>query len=96
MSDVVVTLSGVVSLGEMAGKTADQLIDLALAHWNVPRESVESPFVTIHDRSTNKLNPLQGDDSIGTLASDAVVRVVLPLRNTPVEVVGSKQYLVEG
>ena len=96
MSDIVVNLSGVIRLDQMEGRTADQLIDLALATWNVPKESVDAPFVTIHSRATNRHNPLQGTDVLGKLSAEDVVRVVLPLKSSPYEAMDSKQYLVEG
>lgn len=96
MSDVVVTLSGVISMEDMEGKTADQLINLAMAHWNMPKESVDAPFVTIHNRKTNRYNPLQGTDTISGLGEEDVIRVVLPLKAGKIESESTKQYLVEG
>ncbi len=95
MNDIVVTLSGVISMKDMEGKTAEQLIGLAMAHWNIPKESIDAPFVTIHSKITNKHNPLQGSDVISGIGEDDVIRVILPLEAGKVEVDSTKQYLVE-
>jgi len=97
MNDMVVTLSGVLSVGEMQGRTADQLVNTALAHWNIPRESVEAPFVTVHHRASNKYSePLQGNEVVGGLnPEEDTVRVVLPLKNVKIEQEDTRQYLVE-
>ncbi len=95
MSDMVVTLSGVISLAEIEGKTADQLINLALANWNIHKDSIEAPFITIHNRNSNRQNPVQGQEVIANLRDDDVVRVILPLKTKHVES-DTKQYLVEG
>lgn len=96
MSDIVVNLSGVLNVEDMEGKTADQIINLALSVWNVPKESIDSPFVTIHSRSSNKYRPLQGDEVMGKVdPENDVVRVILPLKTGSVEANDKKQYLVE-
>ncbi len=94
MSDLVVNLSGVLQVEEMEGKTADQLIDLAVSVWNLPKESIHKPFVVVHNSSNNKYDPKQGQDLVGNLPQNAVVRVILPLK-AEVAAQGSKQYLVE-
>jgi hypothetical protein len=95
MSDVVVNLSGIVSLQSMEGKTANQLINLALANWGIPKESVEGPFVTVHNMQTNKHKPLQGEEVVINISDHDIVRVVLPLKSNPMQEKDTKQYLVE-
>ncbi len=96
MSEFVVTLSGVVGAESMEGKTAKQLIQTALAHWNIPNESVEGAFVTVHNNVSNKYRPVQDDELVGKLDSDTdVVRVVLPLKTMSMDDKDTKQYLVE-
>jgi hypothetical protein len=96
MSDVVVTLSGIISVEDMKGKTADQLINLALGIWAIPKDSVDQPFVTIHNKVSNRYNPLQGTEVIGEFDPEReVLRVVLPLKTSSVDLKDEKQYLVE-
>lgn len=97
MNDIVVTLSGIINIQDMEGKTADQLIDLALGIWQIPRESIDGPFITIHNRPSNKYRPVQGNEVIGKLDSEKdVLRVVLPLKaSSAPSSEDTKQYLVE-
>lgn len=96
MSDMVVTLSGVVGIQDMEGKTAEQLVNVALANWNIPKESVDGPFVSVLNRASGKHRPLQGQETIGGLnPEEDTVRVVLPLKTVSIEQEDSRQYLVE-
>ena len=96
MSEFVATLSGVIGIESMEGKTAKQLIQIALAHWNIPKESVEGAFVTVHNNLNNKYKPVQDDELVGKLDPDTdVVRVVLPLKTMSLDDKDTKQYLVE-
>ena len=97
MSDVVVTLSGIFSVEELEGKNVDQIISLALGVYNIPRESVDKPFVTIHNKTLNRYTPFQGDEVIGKIdPKKDVLRVILPLKTVSVELNAEKKYLVEG
>lgn len=96
MSDMVVTLSGVVSVSDMEGHTAEQLISLALSHWNIPKESVEKPFVSLYHRASNKHKVIQGDETVTSLdPENDLVKVILPLKNVKVEQEDSRQFLVD-
>lgn len=96
MEDMVVTLSGVIGVGELSGKTADQLIDLALTNWKIPRDSIEGPFVTLHNRASNKFRSIQGSETVGGIDPEKdLIRVVLPLKTCNIEQGDPKQYLVE-
>lgn len=95
-NDMVVNLSGVLNIEDIEGKTADQLISMALGIWNIPRESVDEPFITVHDMSLNKHRPVSGGEIIGKLDQNKdIVRVVLPLKASAVKKTEEKQYLTE-
>ena len=95
-NDMVVSLSGVLNIEDMEGKTGEQLINMALGIWNIPRESVDKPFITVHNLSINKHRTIGENEVIGKLDSEKeMVRVVLPLKASVVKADEEKQYLVE-
>lgn len=93
---VVVTLSGVINTEDIKSFTADKLVNFAINHWNIDPTSVDNPFVTVHNKRTNRYRPIQGEEVVGEVDTEVdVVRVVLPLKPKNLEGGDSRQYLVE-